>query len=134
MERDGRFVGQCYRCKSEIWLPIALYTACKHSPRHSFFCPYGHEQIFAEGEPEEAKLRRERDRLKQQLAEKDDTIQFWIRQTDEGRKALTAERKVLRKIRTRIAGGVCPCCNRTFARLTAHMKTKHPEFRAEAAA
>lgn len=24
--------------------------------------------------------------------------------------------------------GVCPCCNRTFKQLAAHMKNRHPEF------
>ncbi len=34
-----------------------------------------------------------------------------------------------RKMRTRVMNGVCPCCNRTFQNLMAHMKTEHPEAR-----
>ena len=39
----------------------------------------------------------------------------------------------LRRTRNRIAAGVCPCCNRTFSNLAAHMKGKHPEFYKEEA-
>lgn len=28
----------------------------------------------------------------------------------------------------RAQGGACPCCNRTFADMARHMKTKHPDF------
>lgn len=40
---------------------------------------------------------------------------------------LAAERE-LKKIQTRVKGGVCPCCNRSFVQLTRHMKTKHPDY------
>ncbi len=33
------------------------------------------------------------------------------------------------RLKNRAVAGVCPCCNRTFKQLAAHMKTKHPEFK-----
>lgn len=38
-------------------------------------------------------------------------------------KAKAAERR----LRARVGAGVCPCCQRTFKQLAAHMKAKHPE-------
>lgn len=32
------------------------------------------------------------------------------------------------KVKKRVGRGVCPCCNRTFKDLAAHMETKHPEY------
>jgi hypothetical protein len=128
---DGKFVGPCYRCKSEIWLPTPLYEACKRSSRLGFFCPYGHEQIFAEGETEATKLRRERDRLAQQLAQRDDEIKnanTLLAQQGWNISRLKAEHA---RTSRRISRGVCPCCHRTFNQMARHMRTKHPDFRAE---
>lgn len=70
-----RSVGPCYTCKCEMMIPDALYeSAMRAKGRISFFCAYGHSQVFCEGDNEETKLRRERDRLLQRLAEKDDDI------------------------------------------------------------
>lgn len=119
-------VGPCYRCKCDMTLPRALYEAAKKSSRIEFYCPYGHSQIFAEGESEETKLRRERDRLQQRLAEKDDTISRLEREK-------SAQRGQVTKLRNRVSKSVCPCCTRSFTDLRRHMATKHPEFAAEAA-
>lgn len=32
-----------------------------------------------------------------------------------------------KRLRQRVTAGVCPCCQRTFKQLAAHMKAKHPE-------
>ena len=120
-------VGPCCQCKAEIYLPSELYIAAQHSSKVTFYCAYGHPQCFVEGESEEKKLRRERDRLKQQLAEKEDTIAFWKNRTNE-----IGNEKA--KLMMRVKHGVCPCCHRTFAKLAAHMKTKHPDFRNAAVA
>lgn len=130
--------GPCYRCKCPIRLPAELYQAAKRSPRISFWCPYGHEQHFLEGESEETRLRRERDRLVQRLAEKDDDIAWQRKRAEEAREAReAAERRAaaargqVTKLKKRASNGVCPCCNRTFSDLARHMATKHPTFLAE---
>ena len=41
---------------------------------------------------------------------------------------LIATRGVVTRIKNRVSKGVCPCCNRTFANLTRHMGTQHPDF------
>lgn len=128
---DGRFIGACYKCKSEMWLPTALYDAAKHSHKIGFFCPYGHEQVFREGESEEDKLRRERDRLKQDVAYYEDSLREARAAEKEAQKLAATRKGQVTKLRKRTGAGVCPCCNRTISQLARHMQSKHPTFRAE---
>ena len=81
----------CGKCGCEWAMPRELYVSAKRSPRISFWCPYGHERHFPAGETAEDKLRRERDRLVQQLAQKNDEIAFQrdIRQQTERRLSAT---------------------------------------------
>lgn len=88
-------------------------------------CCNGHSQGWSKEQSENEKTRRERDRLKQQLAQRDDEIRAKERQIE-------AERKKATKAKKRNAAGVCPCCNRTVGQMARHMKTKHPTFIAEA--
>ena len=125
----GKFVGPCYQCRAEVWLPQELYDAAMHGrSKISFYCPYGHSQVFCEGESEESKLRRERDMLKQQMAQRDDVISKQSRELFAERELvnnLKAQRKVAAK---RAKAGTCPCCHRTFRQMALHMRNKHPEF------
>lgn len=118
----------CYKCKAEYVLPGALYTAAKASPAISFYCPYGHNAHFPEGETDEQKLRRENNRLVQRLAEKDDQIKYQRDQREKVERRLVAHRGVTTRIKRRIGVGLCPCCNRSFANLAAHMNTKHKDY------
>ncbi len=81
-------------------------------------CPNGHQWGWSKDKSEREVLRRERDRLKQQIAEKDDEVarQISMRKQAEGK---------LGRVQGRINRGVCPCCNRTFTNLARHMSTKH---------
>jgi len=98
-----------------------------------YSCAYGHKQYLCEGESEETKLRRERDRLAQRVAEWQDEAkqQQELREAAERRTA--AARAQVTKIKNRVGHGVCPCCNRTFENIARHMASKHPTFTAEAA-
>ena len=119
--KDSHYETQCWRCHCSYMLPRALYVAAKASEKISFYCPYGHEAHFAAGETEEDKLRRERDLLKQRLAQRDDEITIQTK--------LIVNLKAQRaKVTQRISHGVCPCCNRQFQNMARHMATKHPEF------
>jgi hypothetical protein len=128
--------GPCCACKCEVWIPDALYEAALHSRGPNgihYYCAYGHSQHYVQGESEETKLRRERDRLVQRLAEKDDEIarQRGLRESAEN-SARTLKGHVTR-IKNRVGHGVCPCCSRTFGNLARHMATQHPTWTAEAA-
>jgi hypothetical protein len=131
--KDSHQETQCWRCHTSYVLPRALYVAAKASENISFFCPYGHEGHFATGETEEDKLRRERDRLKQQVAQMDDEVKKWMSKADKANREWGTLKAKQVRMSKRVSHGVCPCCNRSFAKLAAHMQTKHPEFKAEAA-
>ena len=108
----------CQNCHVEFAIrPSHDASLRKHGD--DFYCPNGHTLTYGEGEAD--KLRRERDRLKQRLAQKDDTIQHL-----EG--SIAAHKGQITKLKNRASKGVCPCCNRTFQNLARHMKTKHPDY------
>jgi len=94
-------------------------------------CPLGHTWWYAgKNDLEVAReaLRVERDRAGR-LAHR-------LEQTAASRTAYkaaaTRARNEKARLIVRVANGVCPCCNRTFAQLARHMVAKHPEFVDEA--
>lgn len=126
----------CSVCKTTFGMPRELYNVLQAGAgKLTWYCPYGHPRTFVQGETDEDKLRRERDRLTQKLAEKDDEIRSaWAsaNQQAEWRKAgerkLSAAKGQITKIKKRVHQGVCPCCNRQFANLQFHMHAKHPGY------
>ena len=115
---------QCSECAINYYFP-EKWCKTAHEKKLGWKCPNGHGQVFG-GETEATKLRRERDRLAQRIAEKDDEIKSL-----EGRRRAAVGQ--ITKIKNRVGHGVCPCCNRTFENLARHMTSKHPTFTAEAA-
>lgn len=115
-------------CGLPFAMPTRLYEQCRKEGE-TFYCPLGHSVAFKE--PEADQLRRERDRLKQRLAQQEDTIKSWAEEAERHKKAATAAKGQVTKLRKRAKHGVCPCCSRTFQNLAAHMKTKHPKFEPE---
>jgi hypothetical protein len=127
---------ECYKCGVTFAMPSDMLQNARNKGNEvTFYCPNGHGQGFTESEVT---------RLQRQVALKDaeikrnlERIDFEQRLKDEARatadrigRRLSAQRGVATRMRKRIASGVCPCCNRTFVKLGAHMKTKHPEFAA----
>lgn len=125
--------GACVQCKCDVWIPDALYDAAKAGAGViTFYCGYGHPQVFAKGESDLDKMRRERDRLAQRVAQRDDEITRQREMRERAERQASAARGQVTKIKNRVGHGVCPCCNRTFENLHRHMASKHPTF-AEAA-
>jgi len=122
----------CWKCKTEYFLPEALNTAAHASQNVSFYCPYGHSAIFSEGPTEAEKLRRERDRLKQRIAQKDDEISCERMGRQVAECQVSAQKGVVTKLKNRAKAGVCPCCHRTVKQLARHMETKHPRYSTDA--
>ncbi len=119
----------CYKCGMIFGMPDEFYkTALQMREKMSFYCPAGHSQHFVTGESKAQKLRRERDRMKQQLAQRDDEIKHERDRRKCAERSAAANRGVVTRIKRRSAAGTCPCCNRTFKQLAAHMKNKHPEY------
>lgn len=111
----------CGRCGCDFVMPDGLYEAAKCSPNISFWCPYGHQCHFPAGETNEERLSRELNNQKQQNA----------RIEDEAREARAAALKAewaTKRLKKRVAAGVCPCCHRTVSQMARHMQAKHPGF------
>lgn len=115
----------CANCGIEFGAP-AHWFAERHNDKRQFFCPNGHPLSFKEGEVD--KLRRERDRLQQQIAQRDDEITWQRDQRKATERQVIAAKGQITKLKKRASAGTCPCCKRTFSNMAAHMKTKHPDF------
>ncbi len=89
---------------------------------HSFYCPHGHSMSY--GDTTQKQLQREREKSAR-LTARLDQVKADRDAAERSRSALKGQ---VTKIRNRVANGVCPCCNRTFPDLAAHMKTKHPDY------
>lgn len=123
------WIDVCCQCKTRFGMSDEIKTiAMSRNEAFSFYCPNGHQLHYPAGETMETKLRRECDRLKQDLAYQEDMR----RQEREARE--TAERRaagykgVATKMKNRIKAGACPCCNRTFQDLARHIASKHPDI------
>lgn len=131
----GKMVtANCPNCYIEHTFPEALYDDAMEArgtrKRISIYCPRGHGWHYT-GENEETKLRRERDRLNQRLAQRDDEIREEQSRTEHARRSARAYKGQATGLRKRAKAGVCPCCNRQFKVLASHMKNKHPEYNPE---
>lgn len=93
----------------------------------SWYCPNGHGCVY--GESEIQKLEKEVERIK--------ANEQWEREAKERayqrEKVLThrmaAHKGVAKRLKNRIANGVCPCCKRTFQNLMYHMHNQHPDWK-----
>lgn len=128
MDEEDLVKVRCGACGCAFGLTQFLYNK-RREDKETFYCPNGHPRAFVESEAD--KLRRERDRLAQQIAYRDDQIKRQCELREAAERRLSATRGVVTRIRNRIGNGVCPCCNRTFHNLARHMSTQHPQFRAE---
>jgi hypothetical protein len=113
-------VWQCQTCGVIATCPEAVHD-WHYAEGGYHFCPNGHQWGWSQQTCEREKLRRERDQLKQNQAYLQDQI------TAE-RVRTAAAQAATKRLKKRASAGTCPCCQRTFANMAAHMKTKHPEL------
>lgn len=115
---------RCGECAIEFYVPDWFYKERKEEGE-GWSCPNGHRRIFKE--PEIDQLRRERDRLKQETARlEDEAKKAWGVAAAERLQAEKAKKETA-KVKKRAISATCPCCNRSFANVARHMKSKHPE-------
>lgn len=118
-------------CGTPFAVPHDLLKAA-HDGGHTIYCPHGHKCTWADTETD--KLRRERDKLKQDAARmEDENRQAWATATALRERADKAE-KATKRLRKRSSAGTCPCCSRTFSNMAEHMKHQHPTFVADGGA
>lgn len=94
-----------------------------------FYYPNGHSLSYGNSEI---------DKLRKKLGQVEENAVWWrARACDYEEDAQREKRQKaavkgqLTKFKKRVANGVCPCCNRTFANLSRHMANQHPDFAGE---
>lgn len=112
-------VVHCCTCGMAFGMPVEVERA-RRDDHKWFYCPAGHQQHYT-GKSEAQKLKDELARNTAKLDQVQNRNQQLIRERDTIAKAH-------RKMRVRVMNGVCPCCNRSFDNLRAHMSTQHPDF------
>lgn len=114
----------CPTCQIRHGIPSELQQRALERPKDmKVYCPLGHWWWYL-GTTMQAKL----DQAKADA-------EFQRRQAVKARAEAEAERvrstaaiAETTRTRKRIAGGACPCCNRTFTNLARHMNGQHPDF------
>jgi hypothetical protein len=100
----------------------------------TFYCPNGHNASYGGLSAEEQRIKQ----LESDTKWYAERLNEANAREEEAKRALAATKGVLtrtkKKLTTtekRVAHGVCPCCNRTFANVARHMKGKHPAYAGE---
>lgn len=117
------YISDCAVCGVVFGMPVDIEQR-RREDRKAFYCPNGHNLVFsgltqAEKDAKAAKERAER--LSAALTAQRD-------QTEAARREAAESKASEVRLRWRVGNGVCPCCQRTFPALAAHVATKHPEF------
>jgi len=112
----------CAACGCLFGVPDDLIRRFRKNGQ-TFYCPSGHHNYYL-GETDKQKIKR----LSSRLASAQEQSNHYREQRDATQRSNVALRGVTTRIKRRIAKGVCPCCNRTFADLARHMESKHPKY------
>lgn len=115
---------ECPVCGIMYAAPQALIEWSRQKPHRAFYCPRGDELHFP-GKTEAQKLQEKLDRERARSG----NLASRLEQTEASRRA---QKAATTRLKRRVANGVCPCCQRTFKDLAAHIETKHPDFKATA--
>jgi hypothetical protein len=124
---------ECYSCHV-LFAMTADFKQERLKDKRDFYCPNGHAQCYV-GKTEAQKLkeqleaeRRERQRAEQRVAQWQDEAREAKERAERERNRANGYKGHATRMTKRVKAGVCPCCNRTFKQLAAHMANKHPEF------
>lgn len=126
----------CYKCGLLFGLEANHQERLRKS-HDGFYCPNGHIQYYnGESDVERrARLAEERARSAESLANYErNRADSNAREANIQTHRARALKGHVTRIKRRVAHGVCPCCQRTFSNLAAHMETKHPKYGAAPAA
>lgn len=115
-------------CGIQFAMPKYFQAQLLKDHSRSFYCPNGHSQYYV-GKTELQLAKEETERVRQQLKWAEENAASASKARDKADRRASAAKGVVTKIKRRVGNGVCPCCNRTFQNLMAHMNTKHPKFK-----
>jgi len=103
------------------WGMPETFLAARRLDGKEWLCPNGHSWHWTPGKTEAQKLREQLDSERARsgrIAAERDQVKASLRTT----------KGVITKMKKRTAAGVCPCCNRTFKQLAAHISSQHPQY------
>lgn len=114
----------------------AAFVRERRADRRSFYCLWGHPMNYNRSTVDKlredlALANKKIETAKQREAELADQIRMQAERAAAAERRTSAARGVATRLKNRAAAGVCPCCNRSFSQLRAHMEKQHPGFRAE---
>jgi Zn finger protein HypA/HybF involved in hydrogenase expression len=119
---------ECGKCGGVYAITERFREECFNTKRGHWNCPYCQSSWTYSGKTEAQQLRDELDneKRKTQWAKGDAS---WARgEMHKAKRATIAQKAAKTRIKNRIAKGVCPCCNRYFADVHAHLHNEHPDF------
>lgn len=118
---------ECCRCGILFAMPADYRQTLVNHPGRTFFCPAGHPQHYT-GKTDAQRERERGDRLERDLAAARARATAAEDQAQASERSRRALRAAHTRTKRRVAAGVCPCCNRTFADLAGHMTGQHPDY------
>lgn len=114
---------ECWVCGVPFCISSTLRDAINRD-NGVLFCPRGDR--LGLGESDLSKLQKEKESSERGL-------QAQVNKATHARLVAERERDKAKKeklaVERRIAHGICPCCNKTFADIANHMVTEHKDFR-----
>ena len=118
---------QCGTCGVWHAIPQAMFDTCYQEGGY-WRCPNGHSRGYSEGS-----IRKELEKEKKRRKWAEENAQRAREEADEAERRRKAQKAATTRLRNRAKAGICPCCNRHFKQLEAHMANKHPDFTPEPA-
>ena len=109
----------CGTCGITFGVPETMANA-RRSEGGGFFCPNGHERGWYDNS--------EMYQLKRQVQQERQRADQSAADARNAKELLAEKEKETKRLKKRVADGICPCCQRTFKNLSAHMANKHPGF------
>lgn len=119
----------CVRCGVAFAAPADMLDRRRHD-HDVFYCPNGHNLSFPQQSDAE-KAQAEAEKYKKLWKQEQAYAANALEERNAAQKQLRATKGVLTRTKKRIANGVCPCCNRSFANLNEHMHMEHPDYTTE---
>lgn len=113
--------GRCWECGTPVYGDQAIYDQSKLKGR-KFFCINGHGAVFTET------VQQKLDEANRKRASAEEEARIAKLEADRARKKELEAKLEAKRLATRSANGVCPCCHRQFKALHRHMKIKHPDY------
>lgn len=121
----------CAACHVPIWLDAETESKLRRTGE-VFHCLNGCRNHFGKGEADKLRAelaaeRAEKKRAMGYLAETERQLTRALQDVGTEKRSKAAIAGHLTRLRNRVKAGQCPCCDRQFPDLAAHMAAEHPD-------